>query len=74
LDFSSSTLACESSFCLSKAGLLQLLARLALGLPLRLLRPCDFLLDVNNWPAHGIAAQLRHRGVDRLGTLLGHLR
>jgi hypothetical protein len=52
---------------------LQFLAGLVCGLPLRLLRCGDLLLDLDHGPAHDLAVQPRHRGVDHLGALLGHL-
>ena len=71
--FSSSTFACASSLRFCAAGLVQLLAGLALGLALRLLRRRDLLLDFDHRPAQDLATQARHRGVDHLGALFGNL-
>jgi len=40
----------------------------------RVLRRGDLLLDLEDRPAHDLAAQARHRGVDHLGALLVDLR
>src|ERR1700680_5169027 len=47
---------------LLEAGLLQFLAGLSLGLPLRLLRRSDLLFDIDDRTAHDLATQPRHRG------------
>jgi hypothetical protein len=56
------------------ASLVQLLASLVLGLPLRLLGRGDLLFDVDRRPPQDLATEARHRGVDDLGALLGDLR
>ena len=73
-DFSSSTLASRVFLALLEPRLPQLAAGLALGLPLRVLRRGDLLLDLEDRPAHDLAAQARHRGVDHLRALLGDVR